>query len=107
MNRDEATEVLLTIHEIYPKFDLTERKLRVLIPTLLPMNYNGVMKKLNDHIVANPFPPTISEIAVYPKPVNQMLKKTDMFEQVAAENPPSQEQIMEFTSRFKAILGKG
>ncbi|UOR11387.1 hypothetical protein [Halobacillus amylolyticus] len=68
MDRREAVEVLKTISELYPtKFEMTERKARVLVPELLKMDYSAVMSRLANYAIGHPFPPTISEIAVYPR----------------------------------------
>ena len=65
MTTDEAMEVLYTIHEMYPKFNLTERKAKLLVPNLKKMNFRGVMKKLGEHVMHHPYPPRLNEIAVY------------------------------------------
>jgi hypothetical protein len=103
MTNEEAAEVLLTIHEVYPSYELTERKMKILVPALLQMDLAGVMKRLNEYILTNPWPPTISDIASYPLQQNEVLRKTQEYEKRAAENPPTKEQIEEFQARFKQL----
>ncbi|MCL7748811.1 replicative helicase loader/inhibitor [Halalkalibacter alkaliphilus] len=101
MTNEEAAEVLLTIHEVYPSYEITERKIKILVPALLKMDLAGVMKRLNEYIMTNPWPPTISDIASYSLQENEVLRKTQEYEKRASENPPTKEQIEEFHERFK------
>lgn len=71
MNRNEAIDVLETIRDIYPKFEVSERKANILIPKLQPMDYGLVMEKLSAHVAAHPYPPTIAEIAAFPPEANR------------------------------------
>ena len=62
MTLDEAIEVMKTIHAYYPdKYHLTRRKVRMIVPLLEQMDYDGVMKKLMDFYIAAPYPPALSE----------------------------------------------
>ncbi|GAE27616.1 hypothetical protein JCM9140_3769 [Halalkalibacter wakoensis JCM 9140] len=103
MTNEEAAEVLLTIHEVYPSYELTERKMKILVPALLQMDLAGVMKRLNEYIITNPWPPTISDIASYPPQENTVLRKTQEYEKRASQNPPTKEQIEEFQARLKQL----
>ncbi|RWZ54563.1 hypothetical protein EQV77_14945 [Halobacillus fulvus] len=86
MNHNQAIEVLETISELYPrKFDITERVAKILIPKLLKMDFDGVIGKLSDYAVSNPFPPTVSDIAVYPPEENRHLERMKEWEEEAAE----------------------
>ena len=104
MTNAEAAEVLLTIHEVYPTYDITERKMKILVPALLGMDLSGVMRRLNEYILTNQWPPTISDIASYPVQDNEVLRKTQQFEKNASENPPTKEQIQEFQARFGQLV---
>lgn len=104
MTNEEAAEVLLTIREVYPSFELTERKMKILVPALLQMDLIHVMKRLNEHIMTNPWPPTIADIAAFPQQENDILKKTNEYEKLASENPPTNEQIYEFQVRFQQLV---
>lgn len=106
MTNAEAAEILLTIHEVYPSYELTERKMKILVPALLHMDLAGVMKRLNEYIMINPWPPTIADIAAYPDKENEILKKTYEYEKLATENPPTKEQILEFQTRFQQLLSE-
>ncbi|MET3508441.1 hypothetical protein [Halalkalibacter oceani] len=106
MNHEQAAEVLYTINEVYPKFELTERKLKVLTPVLLQMDFDGVMERLKEHIAKKSFVPTIAEIAVYPAPENKVLQKINQFEREAAQNPPTKEQRRQFEKKLQTLLKK-
>ncbi|MCT2534786.1 hypothetical protein NC661_04395 [Aquibacillus koreensis] len=67
MNRDQAIDVLETIDELYPKYELTERKANMLLPQLMRMDYDRVLQNLSTYIAQYPYPPTLAEIAAYPK----------------------------------------
>lgn len=88
MTYEEAIEVLETISELYPnKFELTERKARILIPKLKEMDVTRVLERLADFAAEHPFPPTISEIAAYPPEKNEHLGKMKEWEKEAANVP--------------------
>ncbi|WP_404452563.1 hypothetical protein LG329_00275 [Virgibacillus necropolis] len=70
MNKQEAINVLETIRDIYPKFEVTKRKASLLIPQLKQMDYPLVMKKLSAFVATHPYAPTLAEIAVYPEEDN-------------------------------------
>lgn len=107
MTNEEAAEILLTIHEIYPTYEITERKMKILVPALLTMDLAGVVKRLNEYILTNSWPPTISDIAAYPSVENEILKKTKEYERLACDHPPTEEQIQEFQARFQQLVGGG
>ncbi|WP_138416622.1 hypothetical protein [Aquibacillus sediminis] len=73
MTYEEAVEILETIHEVYPNFTISERKVRILIPQLKQMDYQGVLAKLSTYVGQNPFAPTLADIAVYPPKENHYL----------------------------------
>lgn len=104
MTNEEAAEVLLTIHEVYPSFEITERKMKILVPILLTMDLRGVLKRLNEYILMYPWPPTVADIAAYPNQENESLKKAIEYEKLAKESPPTDEQIQEFHTRFGQLL---
>lgn len=83
MTKDQAKEILLTIAAAYPKFNLTDNKLRVnvWVENLLSMPFEAVKQRLNGHVLNNPFPPSIAEIAVKPKTNNDFLSKQRQWEE--------------------------
>ncbi|UOQ45409.1 hypothetical protein MUN89_05540 [Halobacillus salinarum] len=84
MTYEEALEVLETIHEFYPdKFQVTKRKANLLIPQLEEMDFAGVMNKLAAFTAAAPFPPTLSQIAVFPPEENYYLERMKAWEKEA------------------------
>ncbi|MCK0471420.1 replicative helicase loader/inhibitor [Halalkalibacter sp. APA_J-10(15)] len=106
MNSEQAAEILLTIKDVYPRFELNERKTAILVPVLKKMDFEGVMAKLKEHIGKHPFPPTIAEIAHYPSGQDRLLKKIGKFEQEAEKEPPTPEQKQEFNQKFKELMNK-
>lgn len=102
MDKNQAIEILETIHEIYPRFELTDRKIEVLIPQLKKMDYDRVMSRLNDHIVSNPFPPSIAEIAAYAPEKNEHLEKVEKWKREAAQVPESKKR--EFYDAVKKLI---
>ncbi|RLL45486.1 hypothetical protein D8M04_11610 [Oceanobacillus piezotolerans] len=87
MTENEGIEVLETIAELYPRFDLNKRKAKVLLPHLMEMEYNGVMEKLFSYVTENPYPPTIAEIAVYPPKPYEGDEEIRRWEEEAAKVP--------------------
>jgi hypothetical protein len=87
MTRQEAIDVLETIRSVYPKFDISKKKAKLLIPQLEKMDYAGVMDKFSAFIATYPYAPTIAEIAVYPKAQNVYLEEMKIWEKEAAEVP--------------------
>ena len=102
MERNQAIEILETINEIYPRFELTERKIKVLLPQLEKMDYDRVMKRLNDHIVSNSFPPTLAEISAYAPEKNDHLEKFEQWKREAAQVPESKKR--EFYEAVKKLV---
>lgn len=106
MNSNEASEILLMIKEVYPKWELTETKLKALVPVLLKMDYPGVVDNLHEHIASKPFAPTMNEIAAYPKVADKTQEKIKAFEREAEENPPTPEQREVLKARLKQFMRK-
>lgn len=88
MTRDEAIDVLESIAELYPNFQITERKGNLFIPILMKMDYHGVMKKLSHYAQANPFPPMIADIAVFAPEKNTYLERIKRWQEEADNVPP-------------------
>lgn len=88
MNQNQAVDVLESIDEIYPKFELTEKKVKILLPKLMEMDYDRVMKRLADHAAEKPFPPTLAEIAAYAPAKNEHLEKMKRWEEEASKVSP-------------------
>ena len=94
MNHDEAVEVLKTIEEVYgDKFPRMKRKAELWISQLKKMKYDPVMRRLTNHVVKSPFPPTLSEIAVYEVADNGMAEKMARWKKEAAEVPEETKQL--------------
>lgn len=102
MTKEEAIEVLKTINEMYPKFNLTKRKAMVLLPNLKAMDYDGVMLKLSFHVMDHPYPPTLNEIASYPAEENSALQEVGQWMEEAKEVSPEVKDA--FQEQFKQLV---
>ncbi|ARI75660.1 hypothetical protein [Halobacillus mangrovi] len=102
MNHDEAVEVLKSIHELYPRtFEITKRRVKLLIPQLEKMDYEAVMEKLSNHVSFSPYPPALSDIAVYLPEENDYLDRICEWEKEAAEVP--KETKMQFNKKLDEL----
>ena len=101
MNRNEAIDILETIKEVYPRYEITKRKATILIPGLLKMDYDGVLKNLETFAAEKPYPPTIAEIASYPKEANSHFEQRKQWEQEAQQVPDHKKQ--EFQDRLRHL----
>ena len=108
MDKEQGIEVLETIKEVYPKFEITKRKAKVLVPALMRLDYDGTMRKLQDYILENPFPPAISDIAVFPpasqRPEEQEWRKIERFREEAKKVRPETRE--KFRREMKKLLNK-
>lgn len=103
MNKNQALEVLAAISELYPnKFELTDRKVEMLLPALVKMDFQGVMTNLKKYVAEKPYPPTIAEIACYPKEENVTLKKQQEWVRQARKVPMHKKQ--EFSRRLALLV---
>lgn len=104
MTEEESFDVLKTIAELYPRYELTKRKAQILLPQLQKMEYDGVLKKLSAYVAEHPHAPTIAEIAVYPPEENKHLKM--MKEWQAEADKVSEETKQQFRLQMQQLLGK-
>ncbi|WP_430787145.1 hypothetical protein VBD025_15670 [Virgibacillus flavescens] len=84
MNKQEAIQVLETIGDIYPKFEVSKKKAHMLVPQLMQMDYALVMEKLSVYVGTHPFAPTLADIAAYPPVSNSHLENIDKWRAEAA-----------------------
>lgn len=92
MNKQEAVNVLETIRDIYPKFEVSKKKGHMLIPQLIQMDYACVMEKLSAYVGTHPFAPTLADIAAYPPVCNDHLENISMWRAEAATVPSEVKQ---------------
>jgi len=96
MNKQEASHVLQTIKELYPTFHLSQMKVAMLMRKLLPMDYEEVIKNVMKHVATHPYPPTIAEIAAYPKQQTEEIDKLDAWRKQAQDvSPEMKEQFFQ------------
>ncbi|WP_082232071.1 hypothetical protein [Halobacillus massiliensis] len=103
MTYEEAVDVLEAMSHLYPgRFEVTKRRAEIFIPQLEKMVYEGVLAKLTDYALDNPFPPTLSDIAVYPPKENEYLARMKQWEEEAAKVP--QETKALFQKKFDELV---
>lgn len=102
MTKEEAVEILKTINEMYPKFNLTKRKALLLVPNLMKMDYKGVMKNLSKYIMEFPYPPTLSEIAAYQNEDESLLEEMEKWQEEARRVPPEVRE--QFKKEFEQLI---
>lgn len=102
MERNQALEILKTINEIYPRFNLTERKIKILLPELEKMDYKRVMAKLSDYMTSNPFPPTLADIAAYAPEENKHLEEMKQWQREAEQVPDEVKQ--QFQRKMQQLI---
>ena len=101
MTKEEAIDVLKTINEMYPRFNLTKRKAVMLIPNLKNMDYKGVLKNLSVFVMESPYPPMLSEIAAYPEDEDSHLdEKENWREEAKKVSPEMKKQFREAFQKF-------
>ncbi|AXF56835.1 MULTISPECIES: replicative helicase loader/inhibitor [Bacillaceae] len=104
MEYNLAIDILESIAAVYPRFELSEKKIKIIMPALLKMDYEGVMDNVERHVTKNPFPPTIAEIASYPAQKNENLEKWQEWELEASK--VSQERKNQFAIDLKKVLAE-
>lgn len=102
MNRQEAIHTLELIRELYPRYHISKEKAKMLIPTLLPMDYQRVMKNLSVYVAAHPYAPTIAEIAANPPITNDSIDQFDVWRKEAANVP--MEMKRNFQQKMELLL---
>lgn len=87
MTKKQVAEVLLQIHNVYPRFDVTQSRIDTWHGFLKDQNPATVMRKVENHILKEKFPPTIAEvISVKPKKTateiehEKMLKEAGLYQ---------------------------
>ncbi|MUV38780.1 hypothetical protein JNUCC1_02651 [Lentibacillus sp. JNUCC-1] len=100
MTQDEALDILETIKEVYPKFQVTPKKVAVLVPPLKKMDYQGVLDKFSHHVANSPYAPTLADIAAYPPEENLYLEQMKQWRAEAAKVSP------EVKERFRVAMHK-
>lgn len=87
MNRDQALDVLDTIDDLYEKYDLTQRKVKILLPQLMKMDYDRVLQRLSSFVAEYSYAPTLAEIAAYPPVPNTFVEQVQQWKLEADQVP--------------------
>lgn len=66
MTKDEVVKLLVLIESVYSHCVIKDDTIQKWFQFCSEMDYGKVMAKLKNHIRKNPFPPAISDIAVFP-----------------------------------------
>lgn len=103
MNRQQAIQVLELIRDLYPRYNISKEKAKMLIPSLLPMDYERVRENLAAYVATHPYAPTIAEIAAYPVVQNEQLDQLDVWREEAADVPLEMKQ--KFQQKMIRLLG--
>lgn len=104
MTKEEALEILKSIDEMYPRFQLTKRKAMLLIPNLMNMDYDGVMKNLSAYVMENPYPPILNEIAAYAEEADHVLAEIEAWQEEAKKVSPEVKE--RFRKQFATFVRK-
>jgi hypothetical protein len=82
MTKIEVIKLLVLIESVYPNITIKDETVQQWFEYCFEMDFEKVMMKLKNHIRKRPFPPTISDIAVFsyeendfPKIVQEWMKK--------------------------------
>lgn len=106
MNRQQAIHVLELIRDLYPRYNISKEKAEMLIPALLPMDYERVRENLAVYVATHPYAPTIAEIAANPVEKNESFDQLDAWREEAANVPVEIKQ--NFQRKMVLLLeGKG
>ncbi|TGB04708.1 replicative helicase loader/inhibitor [Halobacillus salinus] len=105
MDKKQVLQVFKVIQSVYPRFmpeDTQEQqnKLDTWALMMKDMDYERVMKRTQEHVVGNKFPPTIAEISAYPTEKNKSIEKMNQWKREAEQVP------QETKDRFQRELQK-
>ena len=103
MNKQQAIHILEMIRDLYPRYNISKEKAKMLIPALLPMDYERVRGNLAVYVAAHPYAPTIAEISAYPVVQNEQLDQLDVWREEAADVPIEMKQ--KFQQKMVMLLG--
>lgn len=80
------------IKSVYPNFEVDQTKVDTWSNVMKGQDYDRVIIKLQEHMKANKFPPTIAEISAYAPKRNEHLEKMKMWKQEASKVPEETKQ---------------
>jgi len=81
MTKPELLEIMIALTHLYEKFSFTEDTLEQWYPFMKNINPNHVKEKLYLHAQKNKYPPTLSDLLVFPPPRNEFIKKIKKWEE--------------------------
>ncbi|MFP3421474.1 replicative helicase loader/inhibitor [Bacillus sp. SIMBA_154] len=88
MTKDQAMAILTRIAAAYPRFELStdaigKERIRLWLEHLTALQYEPVLKKIDQHIAEKRFPPVIAEIQVHQPEPNDFIEKQKEWEKNA------------------------
>ena len=102
MNREQVIELFKFIKSVYPTFEVSSKKVDVWTKVMRDMDYYRVMKRAEEYVVENKFPPTIADIAAYAPPKNETLKQMKQWRKEAEQVPT--EVKLRFREKMKQLI---
>jgi len=102
LNREQVIELFKFIKSVYPTFEVSSKKVDVWTKVMRDMDYYRVMKRAEEYVVENKFPPTIADIAAYAPPKNETLKQMKQWRKEAEQVPT--EVKLRFREKMKQLI---
>lgn len=102
MNRSEVIELFKMLKDVYPNFEVSTQKVNTWSRLTKDMDYKRVVRKTEEHISSNKFPPTIAEIAAYAPEENKVLKQMEEWKREADKVPESTKE--EFRRKMQELI---
>lgn len=102
MNRSEVIELFKLLKDVYPTFEVSTPKVNTWTKLTKDMDNDRVLKKAEQHIAENKFPPTIAEIAAYAPEKNESLAKFNQWKKEAEKVSASKKA--EFKRKMQELV---
>ena len=109
MTKEEVVKLLVLVESIYPQCIFKNETIQQWFKFCSEMDYEKVMTKLKNHIRKSPFPPAITDIAVFhfeendfPKTLQEWMKKGRERIECEHNNPkriPIPNWLVEYSTR--------
>ncbi|WP_180960236.1 replicative helicase loader/inhibitor [Neobacillus cucumis] len=85
MTKEEVINLLVLIELVYSNFLVKDETVLLWFQYCSEMDYEKVMTKLKNHIRKSPFPPVISDIAVFPFEENDFISTLQEWKKIERE----------------------
>lgn len=91
MEKEQAKEILEMISGAYTQFELDPARVKVWTKQLLEMDYGHVVYNFEKYIKSEKWPPTIADIAAFPRRKDPTLEKIERFHEEALSKTDPEE----------------